>query len=104
MFGRAVWIAVNRGTSGRRLRHELYARLQRADPSGLPIVISDPIQYLKIAHSAPQNLKPLLVYTPDAEKALKYTGMNSGDYNLSGLRGLAPLNLPTYASFTGAHR
>jgi hypothetical protein len=79
-------------------------RLQRADPSGLPIVISDPIQYLKIAHSAPQNLKPLLVYTPDAEKALKYTGINSGDYNLLGLRGLAPLNLPTYASFTGAHR
>lgn len=41
---------------------------------------------------------------PDPEQALKYTGASSADYNLAGLRGLTPLNLPDYRSFTDLHR
>ena len=78
--------------------------LRAADASRLPIIVSNPLQYLRLAHSGGNDLKAVLVYTPDAEEALKYTGVNSGDYNLAGLRGLAPLNLPTYGSFTDSHR
>jgi hypothetical protein len=57
-----------------------------------------------MADSVPSDLKAVLTYTPDADQALKYTHVNSPDYNLASLRGLSPLNLPTYGSFTDSHR
>jgi hypothetical protein len=79
-------------------------RLRTADVSRLPIVVADPVTYLPLAHNAAKELGDILVYIPDGKEALRYTGKTSADYNLAGLRGIAPLNLPTYSAFTTAHR
>jgi hypothetical protein len=78
--------------------------LQTANVLRLPIVVADPVTYLPLAHNAANELGDILVYIPDTREALRYTGKTSADYNLAGLREIAPLNLPTYSDFTGAHR
>lgn len=78
--------------------------LRTADAERLPIVVADPVTYLPLAHNAAQDLADLLVYVPDSKEAAKYTGKTSADYNLTGLRGIAPLNLPSYSAFTESHR
>jgi hypothetical protein len=70
----------------------------------LPIVVADPVTYLPLAHNSAKELGDYLVYIPDGKEALRYTGKTSADYNLAGLREIAPLNLPTYSGFTNAHR
>lgn len=78
--------------------------LQTADASRLPIVVADPMTYLPLAHNAGKDLRDVLVYIPDSKEALRYTGVNTADYNLTGLRSIAPLNLPTYSSFASSHQ
>lgn len=78
--------------------------LRALDRSRLPIVVANPIIYLPLAYSADRSLSEALVYIPDPQEALRYRGVNTGDYNLTGLRGIAPLNLPTYLSFTSSHQ
>ncbi|HWY54558.1 MAG TPA: glycosyltransferase family 39 protein [Terriglobales bacterium] len=78
--------------------------LRTANVLHLPIVVADPVTYLPLAHNAAHELGDTLVYIPDTKEALHYTGKTSADYNLAGLREIAPLNLPTYSDFTDAHR
>ena len=78
--------------------------LQELNRSRLPIVVGEPLTYLPLAYSANQQLSQVLVYIPDPQEALRYRGVNSAEYNLIGLRGIAPLNLPTYSAFTSSHQ
>lgn len=78
--------------------------LRGLDRTGLPIVVADPLTYLPLAYNADKGLGEALVYIPDPEEALRYRGVNSADYNFAGLRGIAPLNLPTYSSFASSHQ
>jgi len=78
--------------------------LRTTDVLRLPVVVADPVTYLPLAHNAARELGDTLVYIADPKEALHYTGKTSADYNLEGLRTIAPLNLPTYSGFTKAHR
>jgi hypothetical protein len=78
--------------------------LQTSAVSRLPIVIGNPMTYLPLARYAGKNLADRVVYIADPKQALRYTGVTSFDYNLAGLRGQAPLNLPTYREFTDSHQ
>ena len=78
--------------------------LRALDRSRLPIVVANPLTYLPLAYNADRGLSEALVYIPDPQEALRYTGVNTPDYNLTGLQGIAPLNLPTYLSFASSHQ
>jgi hypothetical protein len=78
--------------------------LQTSNVSRLPIVIGNPMTYLPLARYAGKALGDTLVYIPDPKLALRYTGVTSFDYSVAGLRGRAPLNLPTYRDFTDSHQ
>lgn len=78
--------------------------LRASDHSRLPILVANPLNYLPLAHHADRDLGDALVYIPDPQEALRYKGITSADYNLAGLRGIAPLNLPTYSSFASSHQ
>jgi hypothetical protein len=51
-----------------------------------------------------KNLGHAVVYIADPKQALRYTGLAAANYNLTALRGMAPLNLPTYRDFTDSRR
>jgi hypothetical protein len=78
--------------------------LRASNPDRLPIVIADPIVFLPLAHSAPEDLRDLLVYTPEGREAVSYGERSAGDYCLAGLRGDTPLNLPRFSEFTSSHK
>jgi hypothetical protein len=71
--------------------------------SRLPIVVADPLMYLPLA-LASKDLRDVVVYMPDGNEASRYKVLSAPDYNLVGLRTIAPLNMPTFADFTGSHR
>ena len=93
----------NHGSKSDDVTAELSPWLRKLDRSRLSIVIAEPLTYLPLAYSADRQLSEVLVYIPDPQEALKYRGVNSAEYNLIGLRGITPLNLPTYSAFTGSH-
>jgi len=82
-------------------RSALFLRTLAHSP--LPIVVASPRRYLELAYYADKDLGDALVYIPDPQEALRYTGQNTADYNLTGLHGIAPLDLPTYSSFVRSH-
>ena len=86
------------------LTAELAPWIRELDRSRLPVVVAEPLTYLPLAYSADEQLREALVYIPDPHEALRYRGVNSAEYNLIGLRGIAPFNLPTYSDFTGSHQ
>jgi hypothetical protein len=86
------------------LNTSLSSWLRALDPSRLPIVVSDPLTYLPLAYSTNMDLSEVLVYIPDPQEALRYRGVNTAEYNLIGLRAIAPLHLPTYSSFSSSHQ
>ncbi len=97
-----VWYAV--GSKKDVLHTSVAPWLQGLDRTGLPIVVADPLTYLTLAYNADRGLREALVYIPDPQEALRYRGVNTADYNLVGLRAIAPLNLPTYSSFASSHQ
>jgi hypothetical protein len=82
----------------------LVSWLRASNPSHLPIVVADFNMYLPLAYRVPDDVAATLVYIPDASEALKYTGVNSAEHSLAAMRSLAPLNLPSYSSFTESHQ
>jgi hypothetical protein len=51
--------------------------LRSKNPSNLPIAISDSLSFTKIAHYAPPDLAPHIIYLADPEASLLYLGHNS---------------------------
>ena len=98
------WYAVDSKMADEDFNTSLVPWLRASAHSRSPIVVAGPLTYLRLAHHADRDLGDALVYIPDPQEALRYTGTNTPDYNLMGLRGIAPLNLPTYSSFTSSHQ
>ncbi len=78
--------------------------LREVNRAQLPIVVANPLTYLPLAHNAPRDVADTLLCIPDAKEALRFVGVSSPDYNLAGLQGVAPLNLPTYSAFMHSHQ
>jgi hypothetical protein len=70
----------------------------------LPIVVADPLLFLPLAQGGSKDLRDAVVYMPDVKEASRYKVVTAPDYSLVALRGIAPLNMPTFADFTGSHR
>jgi hypothetical protein len=85
-------------------RTALLPWLRSAGAAGMPVVVANPETYLPLAYYAGPELGRNLVYIADPKLALQYTSTNSADYNLAGLRGRSPLNLPAYQQFVDSHR
>ncbi len=82
----------------------LVSWLRASNPSHLPIVVADSNMYLPLTYNTPKDVADDLVYILDAKDALKYTGINSAEHTLAAMRNIAPLNVPSYSSFTEAHQ
>jgi Dolichyl-phosphate-mannose-protein mannosyltransferase len=77
---------------------------QTANISRLPILVADPLAFLPLAQGGSKDVRSAVVYTPDGNEASGYKVIAAPDYSLMALRGIAPLNLPTFADFTSSHR
>jgi|HubBroStandDraft_2_1064218.scaffolds.fasta_scaffold02490_4 hypothetical protein len=77
--------------------------VQKANESDLPVVISDGLLYLQLAHYASPEWKKRFVYLLDEQKAVQYMGTDSIDKNLVVLRQYMPLETEEFSEFGRAH-
>jgi hypothetical protein len=78
--------------------------VQKANESDLPVVISDGLLYLQLAHYASPEWKKRFVYLLDESKAVQYLGTDSIDKNLVVLQQYMPLETQEFSQFARAHR
>ena len=71
---------------------------------GVPIVVSDGLQYLPLTRYIAPDLRHDLYALVDPTSAVDYVGSDSVDRNLQLLRGYVPLQIVDYADFASAHR
>jgi 4-amino-4-deoxy-L-arabinose transferase-like glycosyltransferase len=77
--------------------------LRAKDPDGLPIAISDSLWFTRLAHYAPPDLAPRIIYLADADASLRYLGHNSIEKGMLDL--IKPwfrLNVEEYRHFISA--
>jgi hypothetical protein len=79
------------------------AFVQKAGYSNLPVVISDGLVYLQVAHYGSPEWKNRFVYLLDEQKAVQYLGTDSVDKNLVVLRQYMPLETEEFSEFGRAH-
>jgi hypothetical protein len=77
--------------------------VQKANESDLPVVISDGLLYLQLAHYASPEWKKRFVYLLDESKAVQYLDTDSIDKNLVVLRRYMPLETQELSQFARAH-
>lgn len=73
------------------------------DHENLCVVISNPHQFLELAHYAGPHLKSRLVSVVDPTAARLYTGSDSSEKELLVLRKFAPLSVFEYPAFKKSH-
>jgi hypothetical protein len=71
---------------------------------GVPIVVSDGLQYLPLTRYIGPDLQPDLYAVVDPTSAVEYVGSDAVDRNLQLLRPYVPLQIVDYADFVSAHR
>ena len=71
---------------------------------GIPVVFSDAIVFLPVAHYASESERPHLFYVVDAKESALLIGNNQREKAFSGLRRLISLNAVEYGKFTADHR
>jgi hypothetical protein len=82
----------------------LEALLESAhQPQDLPVVISDGIDYLPLAHYAQPDLAARLVAFVDPQEAVTRSGSDSVDLNLIVLPTAIPLRVSPYSQFAALH-
>jgi Dolichyl-phosphate-mannose-protein mannosyltransferase len=55
----------------------LQSKYSSGNADGLPIAVSDPHTFMKLAHYAPPNIARRIIYLADTEASLRYIGHNS---------------------------
>jgi hypothetical protein len=86
------------------LNASLVSWVRTSKTSRLPIVVANPTMFLPLAQGGAKELRDVVVYTPDGHAASQYISVTTADYNLEGLRGVTPLNMPTFAGFASSHQ
>ncbi len=69
----------------------------------LPVVISDGIGFLPLAHYADPEWQGRFVCVVDPEQAVKYAGFDTVDKNLMAMRTIAPIRVYDFAAFAAEH-
>ncbi len=67
--------------------------------ANLPVVVSDPHDFLQLAHSADRQLSARVVSVVDAPEAVMYTGSDTADKELPILQSYAALQVYDFQSF-----
>jgi hypothetical protein len=71
----------------------IYTLLRSEKAADLPIVISDPHNFMMLAHYAPQDLSSRLVYLAGPQRSLQHLGHNTMDRGISDLNPWFHLNI-----------
>ena len=74
-------------------RRPVAAFLEKTVQGALPIAISDPQMFFELAHQASSELRPRLMYFPDAKLAIQYTKTDTVDRGIIGMSKIAPLRV-----------
>jgi len=69
----------------------------------LPIVIVNPLEFLKVAHYGSDEWKRRAAYVVDLSDSVRYGDSDTADRALMRLRTVTPLNVFDYADFVRAH-
>ena len=77
--------------------------VKSASHDDLPVVVSDPHDFLQIAQYASPELGERLVSVIDPPESVVYVGNDTADKQLAILRSYAPLQIYDFQSFTAEH-
>jgi hypothetical protein len=78
--------------------------VRRGSDADLPVVVSDSVAYLPLAHYASPAFARKFVFLVDEHEAVTYMGTDNLDKNLLVLRSYAPFQVDDYSQFTSSHR
>ncbi len=100
------WFAVRITVGSRRDNPsaQLSHLIQENNPAHLPVAVADGLRYLQLQYYAPQDVRSTLAFLIEPSAALQYSGISIADMNLTGLRGVAPINVPDYSDFVHSHK
>ena len=82
----------------------LEATIRKHTNPGVPIVVSDGLQYLPLTRYIAPDVRHDLYALVDPSSAVSYVGTDAVDRNLQLLRRYVPLQIVDYADFASAHR
>ena len=82
---------------------EVEALVASAKQADLPVVVSDPHDYLQLAHYASPGWTGRFVSIVDAPQAVVYSGSDTADKELAVMRSYAPLQIYDFAPFVAEH-
>ena len=80
-----------------------YAIVRSETESELPIVVSDPHNFMMLAHYAPRDLSSRFVYLADPERSLRHLGHNTMDRGLLDLKLWFRLNIQEAERYMSEH-
>jgi|SRR5579871_329479 len=83
----------------RRDLAELGRYLSAAQPTNLPVVISDPHLFAQLSHYGPTPLLNRMIYPSDPNLEFRHTGTNTVDLALQGLTPVWPLRITPFGDF-----
>lgn len=81
---------------------ETYDFLRARAEQGLPIAISDPHLFIRLAYYAPPDLAGRLVYLADPEESVRYRGSDTADRGLLALKDWRPVRVERYTTFVAS--
>jgi hypothetical protein len=81
----------------------LETTIRKHNEARVPVVVSDPHQYLPLTRYATRDTRDTLYALVDPESAISYIGIDSSDRNLQLLRRYVSLRVVDYADFAAVH-
>jgi hypothetical protein len=83
---------------------KIYKFLRSEPESRLPIVVSDPLTFMKLTYYAPRDISSRLVYLADPGASLRYLGTATADQQMLGLKSWFRLKIEEYGPYVASQR
>ena len=81
----------------------VYTFVRTQSESDLPVVVSDPHNFMMLAHYAPHDLSSRFVYLTDPARSLRHLGHNTMDRGILDLRPWFRLNIQDAEGYEREH-
>lgn len=82
---------------------QMYTIVRSEPESELPVVVSDPHNFMMLAHYAPHDLSSRFVYLADPERSLRHLGHNTMDRGILDLKAWFRLNIQESEGYRSEH-
>jgi len=82
---------------------QMYAVVRNEPEKELPVVVSDPHNFMMLSHYAPDDLVSRFVYLADPERSLHHLGHNTMDRGIIDLKPWFPLNIQESEAYQSTH-